>query len=142
MPALEITVPLDGANVNKKINVCSCKELSDLVANEDPCMKIMEDDPDTLDITSCNITSCYDGLQDITIVRLDSKTIIFKMHSMFFLQCQGSPTFLSYPHFYLAPAQQANFDGLSPDPADHRTYLYVEPNTGLTLRQHTRYQVG
>ena len=64
--ALEYTVPLDGANINKKINVCTCKELSDLVASNDPCLGEIDDD--TLNISNCTITSCYDGLQDITVV--------------------------------------------------------------------------
>merc|ERR1711892_695972 len=52
--ALEYTVPLDGANINKKINVCTCEELSDLVASNDPCLGVIDDD--TLNISNCNIT--------------------------------------------------------------------------------------
>eukprot|EP00090_Calanus_glacialis_P004002 TRINITY_DN12983_c0_g1_i3.p1 TRINITY_DN12983_c0_g1~~TRINITY_DN12983_c0_g1_i3.p1 ORF type:complete len:556 (+),score=132.50 TRINITY_DN12983_c0_g1_i3:35-1702(+) len=118
---LEYSVPLDGANINKKINVCTCKELSDLVASNDTCVKTMDDD--TLDISDCDITSCYDGLQDISV-------------------CQGAPTFLSYPHFYLAKAQQDNFEGLAPDAEAHRTFMNVEPNTGMTLRLHSRVQLN
>jgi len=121
--ALEYTVPLDGANINKKINVCTCEELSVLIADNDPCVKTMEDDPDTLDISDCTITGCYDGLQDITL-------------------CQGAPTFMSYPHFYLADAQRDNFDGLSPNQDAHRTFLNVEPNTGMSLRLHSRVQIN
>jgi len=128
--ALEYTVPEDGANINKKINVCTCKELSDMIANNvldtnnNTCVKDMTDDPNTLDISSCPpITNCYDGLQDITV-------------------CQGAPTFMSYPHFYLAPIQQAKFDGLSPDKEAHKTFLNVEPNTGTSLRLHSRVQLN
>jgi len=118
----EYEVPLDGADINKKINVCACKELSDLVKNEDPCVK--EKDEETLDISNCTtITRCYNGLQDIT-------------------QCQGAPTYMSYPHFYLAAEQQAYFTGLSPDPEAHRTFLKVEPNTGMTLSLHSRIQLN
>ena len=72
-------------------------------------------------------------------------------------QCQGAPTFLSYPHFYLAPAQQRQFAGLQPDRLvslvrgvechclcreAHRTFLGVEPNTGLSLQLHSRIQIN
>jgi len=117
----EYEVPLDGANINKKINVCACEELSNLVNEEDSCVK--EKDDETLDISNCTITSCYNGLQDIT-------------------KCQGAPTYMSYPHFYLAPEQHAYFDGLSPDPEAHRTFLKVEPNTGMTLSLHSRVQLN
>jgi len=118
---LEYTVPEDGANVNKKINVCACKELSELVANDDECLGSI--DEDTLDISNCTITACYDGLQDVTL-------------------CQGAPTFISYPHFHLAPEQQQHFDGLAPDSEAHRTFLRVEPNTGMTLSLHSRIQLN
>jgi len=120
---LEYTVPLDGANINKTINVCTCEELSSLIANNDTCVQTLEDDPDTLDISTCPISKCYDGLQDITV-------------------CQGAPTYMSYPHFYLADAQRENFEGLQPDPEAHRTFLNVEPNTGMTLRLHSRIQLN
>ena len=65
---MEYSVPTDGANINKKINVCACKELSDLVSSGDPCLA--ELDEDTLDISSCpSITQCYDGLQDVSRVK-------------------------------------------------------------------------
>jgi hypothetical protein len=118
---LEYTVPEDGANVNKKINVCACEELSDLVASDDECLGSIDDD--TLDISNCTINKCYDGLQDVT-------------------NCQGAPTFISYPHFHLAPKQQENFDGLAPDSEAHRTFLRVEPNTGMTLSLHSRIQLN
>jgi len=119
---LEYSVPEDGANINKKINVCACKELSDLVRNNDTCLGDL--DGDTLDISSCPpITQCYDGLQDVT-------------------RCQGAPTFISYPHFYLAPAQQKHFTGLEPDKMAHRTVMNVEPHTGMTLSLHSRIQLN
>merc|ERR1711892_120945 len=121
VPGLAWRIPSDAANINKTRNVCACQELSDLVSSGDPCVKTMDADQGTLDISNCSITSCYDGLQDITL-------------------CQGTPTLLSYPHFYLADAQRANFDGLSPDSSLHRTYLIVEPASGLSLRHHARYQ--
>ena len=48
---------------------------------------------------------------------------------------------MSYPHFYLADEQRAMFEGLEPVVEDHRTYFDVEPNTGMTLKIHTRIQV-
>jgi len=120
---LEYIVPLDGGNVNKTVNVCACKELSDLVNNNDTCVKQVEDDPETLDISNCAITKCYDGLQDIS-------------------KCQLAPTYLSYPHFYLAEEQLQYFEGLVPDVGKHRTFLDVEPNTGMTLSLHSRIQLN
>ena len=48
---------------------------------------------------------------------------------------------MSYPHFYLADEQRAMFDGLEPVVEDHKTFFDVEPNTGMTLKIHTRIQV-
>ena len=48
---------------------------------------------------------------------------------------------MSYPHFYLADSQREMFEGLEPVVEDHRTYFDVEPNTGMTLKIHTRIQV-
>ena len=48
---------------------------------------------------------------------------------------------MSYPHFYLADKQREMFDGLEPVVEDHRTFLDVEPHTGMTLKIHTRIQV-
>ena len=74
---LEYTVPLDGANINKTINVCTCEELSNLIANNDTCVQKLEDDPDTLDISDCTISKCYDGLQDITVVSISANQCHF-----------------------------------------------------------------
>ena len=48
---------------------------------------------------------------------------------------------MSYPHFYLADKQREMFDGLEPVVENHRTFLDVEPHTGMTLKIHTRIQV-
>ena len=65
---MEYSVPTDGANINKKINVCACEELSNLVSSGNSCLG--ELDEDTLDISSCpSITQCYDGLQDVSRVK-------------------------------------------------------------------------
>ena len=34
------------------------------------------------------------------------------------------------------------FSGLEPNEEKHKTYLNVEPNTGMTLRIHNRIQVN
>ena len=73
---LEFGVPLDGANVNKTMNVCACEELSDEVwkmydekDTTESCVKLT-DDPTTLDLSKCPTSDwkCYDGVQDITNV--------------------------------------------------------------------------
>jgi len=128
---LEFGVPLDGANINKTMNVCACEELSaevwkmyDEKNTTESCVKLTEDDT-TLDLSDCPTSEwrCYDGVQDIS-------------------NCQGAPTYMSYPHFYLADEQRAMFDGLEPVVEDHRTYLDVEPYTGMTLKIHTRIQLN
>ena len=73
--ALEYEVPEDGANINKKINVCTCARLSEEVAKgAEGCTRAMADDPDTLDLSNCTTADwgCYDGLQDISVVSLCS----------------------------------------------------------------------
>ena len=64
---MEYAVPEDGTNINKTINVCTCTALS----GEAGCTRPVPDDPDTLDLSNCNITDwgCWDGLQDISAVR-------------------------------------------------------------------------
>jgi len=120
-------VPLDGVNINKTMNFCACNDLKscpecsgDVTEN---CFKRVDGDPETLDISMCNVENCFDGLQDIS-------------------KCQGAATFLSYPHFYLAPEQEAKFAGLVPDLSKHETFLNVEPNTGMTVKLHSRVQIN
>jgi len=124
----EYGVPLEGANVNRSENVCTCEPLSievkKLVDGEESCVKRTADEK-TLDLTGCNTGEwpCYDGVMDIT-------------------NCQGSPFFLSYPHFYLADKKREEFNGLEPDVEKHRTYLNVEPYTGMTVDIHNRIQLN
>jgi len=125
---LEFGVPLDGANINKTNNVCTCeplsKEVKKHVDGEESCIK-MSNEADTIDLTDCDTSSwnCYDGIMDIT-------------------NCQGSPFYLSYPHYYLADKQREMFEGLQPDAETHKTYLNVEPYTGMTLDIHNRIQLN
>ena len=68
---MEYAVPEDGTNINKTINVCTCAALSaEVAAGEAGCTRPVPDDPDTLDLSSCNTTDwgCWDGLQDISAV--------------------------------------------------------------------------
>jgi len=124
---LRYSIPKDGANVNKTDNICFCDELADKwdegTGEWDPCIK-RTDDETTLDISECDITTCYDGIQDIS-------------------KCMLAPIFMSSPHFYLAEAQLANFEsGLSPVENDHMTYMDIEPVTGMTLTVHKRIQIN
>ena len=81
--ALEFGVPLDGANINKAINVCACEELSDEVwkmydqDNTTESCVMKTDDETTLDLSHCNTAewSCFDGVQDITNVRPNHNNI-------------------------------------------------------------------
>ena len=49
---------------------------------------------------------------------------------------------LSYPHFYMAEDQAEHFEGLNPNADQHRMFLNVEPLTGMTIKLHSRIQVG
>ncbi|XP_023345429.1 sensory neuron membrane protein 2 [Eurytemora carolleeae] len=90
---------------------------------DDPCIKRTED-PNVLDIKECQITTCHDGVQDIS-------------------NCMMSPVKMSSPHFYLAEAQLENFEsGLTPDADLHMTILDIEPITGMTVSAHKRIQVN
>jgi len=131
IPTFEFTIPKDGANINKSVNVCTCENLADY--NNDnryntntSCIKRTPSTSDTLDLTDCppEVTQgCIDGIQDL-------------------YYCQSAATTLSYPHFHLAEEQADYFTGLNPDPEKHRFYLNVEPNTGMTLKLHSRIQLN
>ena len=73
---LEFGVPLEGGNVNRKENVCTCEPLSEEVAKyldpettETSCVQ-ESDDPDTFDLSNCDTSDwrCYDGIMDISNV--------------------------------------------------------------------------
>ena len=108
------------------------------------CVKLTEDDT-TLDLSDCQTSEwkCYDGVQDISNVSFYLFYFFYSLSISLYYhkQCQGAPTYMSYPHFYLADEQRAMFDGLEPVVEDHRTFLDVEPYTGMTLKIHTRIQV-
>lgn len=55
----------------------------------------------------------------------------------------NSPSFVSYPHFYLADSQYlAAVNGLYPNRADHEFYLSLEPITGIPLEVKAQLQIN
>lgn len=121
--ALRFTLQQESVNVNRTDNFCACKELAEKWDTD--CYKTTQDSAE-LDITDCGVTSCHDGLKDVS-------------------GCMLSPVIMSAPHFHLAENQLNNFDpasGLTPDPSLHGTYLDIEPVTGMTLSYHKRFQVN
>ena len=57
--------------------------------------------------------------------------------------CQGAPAFGSSPHFHMAhPNLSQAVDGLSPDHEAHKTFLNIEPYSGVAFQAHKRIQVG
>ena len=131
--------------MNKSINICACESLADYHLNHgynnaNSCIKRTPCCADELDLSNCEAevtAGCIDGIQDLYHVG-----VLVKVKIHFFPQCQGAATTLSYPHFYLAESQLQYFTGLNPDPEKHRFYLNVEPDTGMTLKLHSRFQVG
>ena len=111
-----------------------------MVNGNEACVK-RTDNPETLDLTDCDTSDwdCFDGIMDITNVMNVFFSISWTNRSF---QCQGAPFYLSFPHYYLADGQREMFSGLQPDEEKHKTYLDVEPNTGMTLRIHNRIQVS
>ena len=58
-----IFIILDSGNINKKENICFCKDFSDK-ENED-CLIDPGSDSDVYDISNCTVSNCHDGLQNI-----------------------------------------------------------------------------
>lgn len=55
----------------------------------------------------------------------------------------GSPTFVSYPHFYLADkSYRDKIDGMSPNKTKHEFYLAMEPHTGIPLDVRAQLQIN
>lgn len=55
----------------------------------------------------------------------------------------GSPTFVSYPHFYLADQSYLDaVSGLSPNKSKHQFYLAMEPHTGIPLDVRAQLQIN
>ncbi|KAL7294051.1 hypothetical protein TKK_0012525 [Trichogramma kaykai] len=55
--------------------------------------------------------------------------------------CLHAPVVMTFPHFYLAADEyKKSVDGLQPVPLLHRTFVDLEPNTGVVLRGSKRAQ--
>lgn len=75
-------------------------------------------------------TKCYpSGILDVGVCQPPSPIAI--------------PLFASAPHFYLGDESlRKPLDGLSPNEADHSTFLSVEPHTGISLKSSKRLQIN
>eukprot|EP00088_Acartia_fossae_P047622 TRINITY_DN5167_c0_g1_i1.p1 TRINITY_DN5167_c0_g1~~TRINITY_DN5167_c0_g1_i1.p1 ORF type:complete len:546 (+),score=146.03 TRINITY_DN5167_c0_g1_i1:28-1665(+) len=120
---LRYSVPEDSGNINKKNNICFCKDFSEIKSNEG-CIK-NSTVADEYDISECETPNCHDGLQNIE-------------------NCQKSPVIMCSPHFYMAEEQLENFDASfqRPNPDNDKTYLEIEPVTGMTVTVHKRIQIN
>ncbi|CAH2063819.1 unnamed protein product, partial [Iphiclides podalirius] len=58
------------------------------------------------------------------------------------MPCQGAPAIISLPHFYLASEEVLDYvyDGISPDPEKHKTFMYLDPVTGVVMKAAQRIQ--
>ncbi|XP_053675848.1 protein croquemort-like [Anopheles nili] len=55
----------------------------------------------------------------------------------------GSPTFISFPHFYLADeSYQNSVTGLDPNRTEHEFYMAIEPSTGIPLDVRAQLQIN
>ncbi|XP_058445850.1 protein croquemort-like [Malaya genurostris] len=55
----------------------------------------------------------------------------------------GSPTFVSYPHFYLADQSYRDaIDGMTPNKTKHEFYIAIEPHTGIPLDVRAQLQIN
>uniref|UniRef100_A0A182QLD0 Scavenger receptor class B n=1 Tax=Anopheles farauti TaxID=69004 RepID=A0A182QLD0_9DIPT len=55
----------------------------------------------------------------------------------------GSPTFVSYPHFYLADESYVNaVSGMRPNRTEHEFYMAIEPLTGIPLDVRAQLQIN
>lgn len=75
-------------------------------------------------------TKCYpSGILDVGVCQPPSPIAI--------------PLFASAPHFYLGDESlRKPLDGLSPNEADHSTFLSVEPHIGISLKSSKRLQIN
>lgn len=55
----------------------------------------------------------------------------------------GSPTFVSYPHFYLADQSYLDgVSGMSPNKSKHEFFIAMEPHTGIPLDVRAQLQIN
>jgi len=81
-----------------------------------------------------------EDFQNATTVPSNSQYFSFGPNGLLNMtEAVNAPSFVSYPHFYLAdPSLSEEIIGLSPtaDGDVHMTYLDIEPNTGMLARAH------
>eukprot|EP00088_Acartia_fossae_P044583 TRINITY_DN4740_c0_g1_i3.p1 TRINITY_DN4740_c0_g1~~TRINITY_DN4740_c0_g1_i3.p1 ORF type:complete len:556 (-),score=84.27 TRINITY_DN4740_c0_g1_i3:103-1743(-) len=95
-------------------NACYCP-------NVEECVK-ERNDTDGWDFSECRY--CRDGMLDLT-------------------GCQGAPVIISLPHFLNADEETVSaINGMNPDESKHKTFLNIEPMTGVALDAHKRIQVN
>ncbi|KPI91086.1 Sensory neuron membrane protein 1 [Papilio xuthus] len=58
------------------------------------------------------------------------------------MPCQGAPALISLPHFYLASEEVREYIyyGLSPDKEKHKSFIYLDPVTGVVMKGAQRIQ--
>lgn len=62
---------------------------------------------------------------------------------MYFSLIAGFPIALSYPHFYMAnPEISEKVEGLTPDPAKHESYFFIQPRSGSPVDLAFRFQIN
>lgn len=55
----------------------------------------------------------------------------------------GFPIALSYPHFYKSdPSLLERIDGMQPNTAEHESYFYINPQSGLPVDIAFRFQIN
>jgi len=55
----------------------------------------------------------------------------------------GAPVFISFPHFYLADSYYTSkVEGLKPDVEKHRTYMRIEPESGVPTEVSAKFQLN
>jgi len=55
----------------------------------------------------------------------------------------GAPVFISFPHFYLAdPYYRSLVHGLNPSHDKHRTYMNIEPESGVPTKVSAKFQLN
>ena len=91
-------------------------------------------------------------LKTILLIKIFLNTCFFQELPLGLLNVTAckfdSPSFVSYPHFYLAdPKLSEAFEAhpdtdLSADPAKHESFLSLDPNSGIPLEVAVRMQIN
>ena len=70
---------------------------------------------------------------------LDVVFFLYRNIYAFFSFRFGAPVFISFPHFYLADSYYTSMvEGLKPDAEKHRTYMRIEPESGVPTEVNIR----